>query len=152
MDKKEFAAAALDLEHETYVIYIGSVSSDALPNSSPLDVHFFQRPQISNLIAKKTLTKVPAKYSDFEDVFSPYLVSELPEHIGINNYAIELVDSQQPPYGPIYSLRPVKLETLKVYIETNLANRFIRPSKSPAGAVILFNQKSDGFLKLCVVY
>ena len=42
-----------------------------------------------------------------------------------------LVDSQQPPYGPIYSLGPIELEILKAYIETNLANGFMRPSKSP---------------------
>ena len=34
VDKKEFAAAMLDLEHETYVVYIGSFSSDASPSSS----------------------------------------------------------------------------------------------------------------------
>ena len=36
--KKEFAAAELDPEHETYVVHVGSVSSVALPSSSPLDV------------------------------------------------------------------------------------------------------------------
>ena len=97
--------------------------------------------------------KVLAEYSDFADVFSPDLTSELPEHIGINDHAIELVKGcQQPPYGPIYSLEPVELETLKAYIETNLANGFIRPSKSPAGAPILFDRKSDGSLRLCVGY
>ena len=46
----------------------------------------------------------------------------------------------------------MELETLKAYIETNLANGFIRPSKSPAGAPILFDRKSDGSLRLCVDY
>ena len=46
----------------------------------------------------------------------------------------------------------MELETLKAYIETNLANEFIRPSKSPAGAPILFDQKSDGSLRLYVDY
>ena len=49
-------------------------------------------------------------------------------------------------------LGPVELETLKTYIETNLANGFICPSKSPAGAPILFNQKPDGSLWLCINY
>ena len=89
---------------------------------------------------------VSAEYIYFADVFSPDLASEFPEHTEINNHAIELVDSQQPLYGPIYSLGPVELETLKAYIETNLANGFIRPSKSPAGAPILFDRKSDGSL------
>ena len=158
--KKEFAAAALDLESETFVVHVASLSSDASPSSSPLDVpvasfdvHPSRRPQISGLIAEEAPTKVPAEYSDFEDVFSPDLASELPEHTGINDHAIELVDGcQQPPYGPIYSLGPVELETLKAYIETNLANGFIRPSKSPAGAPILFDRKSDGSFRSCVNY
>ena len=172
--KKEFAAAALDPEHETYVVHVASLSSaplvaslDVHPSRRPqisgliaeeapvasLDVHLSQKPLISGLIAKQAPTKVPAKYSDFADVFSPDLASELPKHTGINHHAIELVDGcQQPPYDPIYSLGPVELETLKAYIETNLANGFIRPSKSPAGAPILFDRKSDGSLRLCVDY
>ena len=148
--QKKFSAAALDPEHETYVVYIKSVSSDALPSSSPLNIHPSWRPQISGLIAKEALTKIVAKYLAFADVFSLDLAFKLPKHIGINNYAIELVDGQQPPYGPIYSLGPMELETLKAYIETNLANGFIRPSKSPAGAPILFDRKSDHSLRLCV--
>ena len=152
--KKEFAAAALDPESETFVVHVASLSSDASPSSSPLelDVHPSRRPQVSGLIAEEAPTTVSAEYSDFADVFSPDLASELLEHTGINDHAIELVDGQQPPYESIYSLGPVELETLKVYIETNLANRFIRPSKSTVSAPILFDQKSDGSFRLSVDY
>ena len=103
--KKKFAAAALNSECETYLVHVESVSSIASPSSFPLDadVHPSRRPQISGLIAKKAPTKVSAKYSDFADVFFPDLASELPEHIRINDYTIELVDGQQPPYGAFYS-------------------------------------------------
>ena len=149
--KKKFVAVALDPEYETYVVYVGSISSDALPSSSPLGVHPSCRSQISGLIAEEASTKIPAKYSNFTDVFSTDLASELPKHTGINDHAIELVDGcQQPPYGPIYSLKPVELETLKTYINTNPANGFIRLSKSPARASILFDWKSDSSLRLCV--
>ncbi len=60
--------------------------------------------------------------------------------------------NRQPLYGPIYSLGPVELETLKAYIENNLASDFIRPSKSPARAPILFDKKPNGSLRLCVDY
>ena len=46
----------------------------------------------------------------------------------------------------------MELETLKAYIKNNLANRFIRPSKSLAGALILFDKKPDGSLRLYVDY
>ena len=104
------------------------------------------------MIAEEAPIKVLAEYSDFADVFSPDLATEFPEHTEINTHAIDLEESKQPPYGPIYSLGPVELETLKTYIETNLANDFIRPSKSPAGAPILFDKKQDGSLRLCVDY
>ena len=154
MDKKKFAAASLDLEYENYVVYVASLNSTPLASlgSPPFDVYPLRKPQISGLIDEEAPTKVPAEYLDFADDFSSDLTSKLPEHIGINDHAIELVEGQQPPYGPIYSLRPVELKTLKAYIETNLANGFIRPSKSPAGAPILFTQKSDGSLRLCVDY
>ena len=156
MGKKEFAASALDPESEIFMVYVASLRSNASPSSSAsqleLDVHPFRRPQISDLIAEEAPTKVPAKYSDYADLFSLDLASKLPKHTEINDHAIELVEGQQPLYGPIYSLRLIELETLKAYIETNLAKRFIRPSKSPAGDLILFDRKSDGFLRLCVDY
>ncbi len=95
---------------------------------------------------------IPSEYTDFADDFLPKLAAELLEHTRINDHAIELVDDRQPLYGPIYSLGPVELETLKAYIENNLASGFIRPSKSPTGAPILFNKKPDGSLRLCVDY
>ena len=162
--KKEFAAVTLNPEHETYVVYVAFLGvhpsrrpqifgliAEKAPVAS-FNVYPSRRSQIFGLIAKKTPTKVSAEYSDFADVFSPDLASELSKHTGINDHAMELVKGQQPPYEPIYSLGPVELETLKAYIETNLANGFIRPSKSPAGAPILFDWKLDGSLRLCVDY
>ena len=79
-------------------------------------IHPSCRPQRTSLIAKETPTKVPVKYADFADIFTPNLASELPEHTGINDYAIKLVD----------------------------ANGFIRPSKLLTGAPILFDRKTNG--------
>ena len=154
MGKKEFAAAALDSESETFVIHVALLSSDVLPSFSllELNIHPFCKPQVSGLITEEAPTKIPAEYLDFADVFSLDLASELFKHTRINHHAIELVDGQQPPYGPIYSLEPVELETLKAYIETNLAKGFIRPSKSPADAPILFDQKSNSSFRLCDDY
>ena len=62
------------------------------------------------------------------------------------------MDDCQSPYSSIYSISPIKLKTLKAYIENYLANGFIRPSKSPPKAAILSDKKPDGSLKLCVDY
>ncbi len=77
---------------------------------------------------------------------------ELPENTGINEHAIKLINKKQPPYGPIYALSPVELETLKAYIETHLKTGFIWPSKSPTGAFILFDKKPDGSFCLYMDY
>lgn len=37
----------------------------------------------------------------------------------MNKQAIKLIESQQSPYGPIYSLSSVELEILKAYIKTH---------------------------------
>ena len=74
------------------------------------------------------------------------------ENTGINKHVIALEKGKQLPYEPIYSLRPVELETLKTYIKTNLKTGFIWPPKFPAGTPILFDKKPDGSLWLCVNY
>ena len=43
----------------------------------------------------------------------------------MNEQAIKLKEGKQPTFGSIYILGPIELETLKIYIETNLANSFI---------------------------
>ena len=79
-------------------------------------------------------------------------MAELLEYTGINHYLIDLLDDKQPLYGPIYSLGPVELVTLKTYIEANLASGFIRLSKFFTSAPILFVWKKDGNLHLCIDY
>ena len=96
MGKKEFATVALNLESETFVVYIASLSFDASPSSFPLELNVYPscKPQISGLIVEEAPMKVPAEYSDFADIFSPDLASELPKYTKINDHAIELVNSQ----------------------------------------------------------
>ena len=145
--KKEFATAAFDPEHKAFVVHVAALSID--PGD---EVHPLRKAQVAYRKANEAPTKVWSKYADFADVFSPKLAAKLPKHMGINNHIIKLVDDWQSPYDPIYSLGSVELETLKAYIENNLTNGFIRPSKSPARASILFDKKPDGSRRLCVDY
>ena len=92
------------------------------------------------------------KYLDLANVFLEKSANVFPEQTRANEYAIKLEESKQPPHGPIYSLGPVEFKTLKTYIKLNLANGFIRTSKSLAGAPILFISKPNGSFYLCVTY
>lgn len=85
-------------------------------------------------------------------MFFPNLAFKLFKFTGINNHAIELVDSPFSFYGPIYSLGLVELKTLKTYIETNLANKFIKIFKLPVDILIYFDRKLNKFFWLCVNY
>ena len=107
---------------------------------------------IARLKADETSSKVLSKYTDFVDVFLSKLALELPKYTKINDHAIKLVDNWQPLHGPIYNLSSMELETLKAYIKNNLVNGFIRPFKFLAGALILFDKKSNGSLRLCMDY
>ena len=136
--KKKFIAVSLNSKYETFVVHVTFFSFIAFFSSISLDANIYpsHRPQIAGSIVNKALTKVFDRYVNFIDVLFPDLVFKLPKHTGINNHATKLVDSQQPLCGLIYSLELVELETLKAYIEINLANRFIRPYKLPINALI----------------
>lgn len=117
-----------------------------------MKVHLDHKVQIVALITNEVFVTILAKYSDFADVFSKKSIIVLPEHIKINTYAINLEKDKQLPYGSIYSLGLVKLEILKIYIKTNLANGFICLFKSPTSALILFDKKLNESFWLCVNY
>ena len=116
--QKELAAAALDPDEEAFVVHVA-----LLRLSAKVSVHPARGAQIASLVAEEVT--IPAEYSDFADVFLKESAAELPGPSDINEHAISLEPGRQPPYEPIYSIRPVELETLKNYIETNLAHSFI---------------------------
>jgi len=96
---------------------------------------------------------VPERYKEFIDLFDlEGTTAELPLYSSFD-HAIDLKEGAQPPWGPIYVLSEVELEALKEYLEGMLRTGKIRPSKSPAGAPILFVPKPHGHgLRLCVDY
>ena len=142
--KKEFAAATPNKEDKTFVVHITAL------NMVDSSVHPSRQAQISSFDIKEVT--ISSEYADYTDIFSSDSAAKLTKHNGINNYPMNLIDNKLPSYGPIYSLRLVEFKMLKTYIETNLANGFIWPSKLPAGAPILFIRKKDSSLWLCVDY
>ena len=143
IDQKEFAKGAWDENVEAFVVHISSLKSR-------MTIQPARKAQLALLLAKKVT--VPIEYLDFADVFSEKLANILPKRTGANEHAIKLEEGKQPLYGPIYSLGLVELKTLKTYIETNVSNGFIQPSKSPVGAPILFVCKPNGSFRLCINY
>ncbi|KAH0602269.1 uncharacterized protein H6S33_009843, partial [Morchella sextelata] len=94
---------------------------------------------------------LPSWLHGFLKVFLPSESDKLPPHRSYD-HAIDLEPGKQPPWGPVYSLSEVELKVLREYLDKMLRLGKIRPSKSPAGAPILFVKKKDGSLRLCVDY
>ena len=150
IDRKKFAKAALDEESKTFVIHAAAL--EAPLRLAEMTIHPAHAAQVTALKQDEAPTEVLPKYADYIDIFLFDLAMEFLENTGINKHTIKLEEGKEPPYRPIYSLRLMELENLKTYIETHLKIGFIRPSKSLAGAPILFNKKPDGSLWLCVNY
>ncbi len=63
---------------------------------------------------------------------------------------INLEEGAKPFHGLIYLLSPPELTAFRKFLEENVQNGFIRPSKSPWGSLVLFIKKKDGSLHLCI--
>ena len=100
---------------------------------------------------KTSTSSIPEQYKAFQDVFLKKSAEMLLKHRPYD-CAIDLQERSQPPFGSIYNLLQTELMELLKYIDENLAKNFIRHSKSPAGAPILFVKKKDNSLWMCIDY
>ena len=85
-----------------------------------------------------------------QGVFQP-LPSKLPPRRDVDHH-IDLEPGGAQPYQGIYRMSPLELEELRKQLDDLLEKGFIKPSKSPFGAPILFVHKKDGGLRMCVDY
>jgi Reverse transcriptase (RNA-dependent DNA polymerase) len=75
----------------------------------------------------------------------------LPPRRGVD-HAIELVPGVKPPARAPYRMAIPELQELRRQLKELLDAGFIRPSKAPYGAPVLFQKKHDGSLRLCIDY
>jgi hypothetical protein len=141
------ATAFARLTHDSPVL-IGSIKPSSLQESASAATPL--RPDDSEDL-ESLPDHIPACYHDYADVFSKAKADVLPPHRSYD-HTIELEPDSVVPFGPIYRLSEVELAALRDFLEEYTAKGFIRPSKSPAGAPILFVKKKDGSLRLCVDY
>jgi hypothetical protein len=66
--------------------------------------------------------------------------------------AIELQHSTAPIVKSLYRMSPMEMKELKVQLQGLLDKGYIRPSTSPWGCLVLFVEKKDKELCLCVDY
>ena len=88
-------------------------------------MHSKKQAQVGALLFNKALIEIPIEYSNYNNIFSVENAAELPENTRLNKHIITLKKDKQLLFGLIHSLGLVELETLKIYIKTNLATGFI---------------------------
>jgi hypothetical protein len=83
---------------------------------------------------------IPARFSEFGYIFRKTQAETLAPHCPID-HAIDLEPEFKISYGRIYTLSEMDLQTLQVYIGTNLANGFIPQFSSLVAAPILLTKE-----------
>ncbi|WMV42263.1 hypothetical protein MTR67_035648 [Solanum verrucosum] len=68
------------------------------------------------------------------------------------DFAIDLELGTKPISIPPYSMAPTELKELKDQLQDLLSKRFICPSVSPWGALVLFVRKKDESMRMCIDY
>jgi hypothetical protein len=114
--------------------------------------------QVLNEFEPKEATKVVNLHkcikqilNKFSNVMPEKLLNELPPKRQVD-HVIEVMPEMAPPAKAPYQMNHEKLKELRVQLEKLFAKGYIKPSKSPYGAPVLFGHKKDGTLRMCVDY
>ncbi len=102
----------------------------------------------AGLVSNQVIEALLAEYADV----MPSELPGMPIDRGIG-HAIPLIPGvHKPPSRPLYRLSPLELAEVKKQVTDLLLKGLIEPSSSPYGAPILFVQKKDGSLRMCIDY
>jgi hypothetical protein len=96
-----------------------------------------------DLVEVDPTTIVPERFQQYVRVLGKELADKLPNHKPYD-HAIDLKDSEQLLWGPMYPLNETELQALWDYLKEMLELQKICPSKSPATVPIIFVPKAHG--------
>jgi len=108
--------------------------------------------------AKSKIKRVkswPPYISNIINKFLDILVDKLPKHLSLLrnvDHKIKVVLRSTPPFKLPYRLYKKKLQKFKVQINNLMERGYIRPNKSPYGLPMLFVDKKDEKLHMCIDY
>jgi len=111
-------------------------------------LHKFEPKEAINLISPPKCVK--RMLDEFIDVMLEEMIDELP--LKILDHAIEVMLGMAPPTRAPYRMNHEELKELKVQLKELLTKGYIKLSKSPYEAPVLFVHKKDGTLKMCMDY
>lgn len=99
--------------------------------------------------------EVPTEVQDVLDEFKDVMPNALPKKLPpqrVVDHQIELEPGAKPPAMSPYRMAPPELAEMRRQLKELLNAGFIRPSKAPFGAPVLFQKKKDGSLRMCIDY
>ena len=105
---------------------------------------------IQEQYAHPTSPKISALLEKYKDIFKEG-GDGLPPDRGLG-HAIITEPGAKPPFRPMYRLSPLEMEEVERQVKSLLAAGLIEPSTSPYGASVLFVNKPDGSLRMCLDY
>ena len=118
-------------KHALFAVVVRPIEEEAsVPKYSP---------EIQNLL------------DQFTDVFPVEIPKGFPPKRK-HDFKIELQEDAKPQKKGIYKLSEPEMKELRRQLDELLEKEFIRPSKSPWGAPIIFMTKKDNTLRMCVDY
>src|SRR5258706_287934 len=147
VSKRTMGRICQEVGSETFLLSPSGVQRT--PNPFHTIPDWLEAKAASTAQPEDTLSRVPQEYHEFCDVFSGEKANALAPHQPYN-LKINLEEGAKPFHRPIYSLSPPELTALREFLEENVRNGFICPSKSLWGSPVLFVKKKDGSLCLCV--
>lgn len=120
-------------------------------NSPSLILKNFSVMQIQLKISDEFLKEliIPKTYKNLRSIFFQFNANFISSHQH-KNHAIELKSEETLLFGPLYHFFKYQTEDFCEYIDKNLANEFICPSKYLTSALILFSFKLGSTLQFCV--
>ena len=130
--------AAEDVEKGT----LGVASASGSAGHGPAE------PEDPTLMPTAAVRRLQQQYSDV-------LVEELPPGEPPDRgvvHTVQLLPGSKPPSRPLYRMSPRELEEVKRQVAELLAKGLIEPSQSPFASPVLFVQKKDGTLRMCIDY
>ncbi|XP_068655759.1 uncharacterized protein [Aristolochia californica] len=96
-----------------------------------------------------TPKEIQAVLHEYRDFMPEQLPARLPPRKGVD-HRIELEPGARKPEQAPYQMAPKEVDKLRRQLSEQLDAGFIRPSKTPYGAPILFQTKKDGSMRLCI--
>ena len=103
-------------------------------------------------VSNKPLEDVPMEFRQYRGIMGKEAADVLPEHCPYD-CKIDLKEGATAPWGPIYPLLEIELQTLREWLKEMERTGKIWRSTSAAGLPILFVPKPNGRgLRLCVDY